>query len=219
MCKISWSNSKKRREEFPGTQFWAFNLNQPVWGYRFVAKTMTCGSFLRSAWQFSNFPVTDGLLPGTLYTAFLRPVNNNRTVCIGVVEIGLLRVMLRTQESHSLWLREAVAAACQCATTVVWKIAHHAGVGGNTCASPAGGSKSYSLCIISCSISGICFSTPCFRLAPWSKADPIPPGLETSTLTLGMYPPARPCDNTDPTTYTDIVLHAVGHVPYMEKSK
>ena len=30
MCKISWSNSKKRREEFPGTQFWAFNLNQPV---------------------------------------------------------------------------------------------------------------------------------------------------------------------------------------------
>ena len=94
---------------------------------------------------------------------------------------------------------------------------HHAGVGGNTCASPAGGNKSYTLCIISCSISGICFSTPCFRLAPWSKADPIPPGLETSTLTLGMYPPARPCDNTDPTTYTDIVLHAVGHVPYMEK--
>ena len=30
MCKISWSNSKKRREEFPGTQFLAFNLNQPV---------------------------------------------------------------------------------------------------------------------------------------------------------------------------------------------
>ena len=32
MCKISWSNSKKRREEFPGTQFLAFNLNQPVGG-------------------------------------------------------------------------------------------------------------------------------------------------------------------------------------------
>ena len=30
VCKISWSNSKKRREKFPGTQFWAFNLNQPV---------------------------------------------------------------------------------------------------------------------------------------------------------------------------------------------
>ena len=30
VCKISWSNSKKRREEFPGTQFLAFNLNQPV---------------------------------------------------------------------------------------------------------------------------------------------------------------------------------------------
>ena len=32
VCKISWSNSKKRREEFPGTQFLAFNLNQPVYG-------------------------------------------------------------------------------------------------------------------------------------------------------------------------------------------
>ena len=31
VCKISWSNSKKRREEFPGTQFLAFNLNQPVY--------------------------------------------------------------------------------------------------------------------------------------------------------------------------------------------
>ena len=41
VCKISWSNSKKRREEFPGTQFWAFNLNQPV---RYISFSFLCYS-------------------------------------------------------------------------------------------------------------------------------------------------------------------------------
>ena len=68
---------------------------------------------------------------------------------------------------------------------LVWKMGQLAGDRGSTSASPAGGNKSYTLCAISC-ISGICFSTPCFRLAPRSKADLIPLGLEPCTLILGI---------------------------------
>ena len=50
VCKILWSNSKKRREEFPGTQFWAFNLNQPVPGRVALGKT-TGGEGRRSGGQ------------------------------------------------------------------------------------------------------------------------------------------------------------------------
>ena len=39
----------------------------------------------------------DRLLPGTLHTAFLRPVNKNSAFDIGVVEIGLLRFRLWTR--------------------------------------------------------------------------------------------------------------------------
>ena len=62
--------------------------------------------------------MTDSLLPGTLDTACLRPVNKNRVFGIGVVETVLLRVRLGAERSSSLWLQEALAVACQCAISL-----------------------------------------------------------------------------------------------------
>ena len=69
---------------------------------------------------------------------------------------------------------------------LVWKMGQLTGDRGSTSTCPAGGNKSYTLCFIVCSLSGIYMLFNTLRLAPRSKADLIPPGLELSTLTLGI---------------------------------
>ena len=80
VCKISWSNSKKRREEFPGTQFWAFNLNQPVRCLRF-RKLSWVGKHINIIMKATNSPTQGQPNPRTsrLKVAFgpLFPTANN----------------------------------------------------------------------------------------------------------------------------------------------
>ena len=100
---------------------------------------LTCGSLLRSAWQHYHISVTDRLLSGRLNCIF-DTCNMNGAFVIGVVEIDCYGSDCYGYGRPSRRLVDAL---------LVWKMGQLAGDMGHTSVSPAGGNKSYILCILS----------------------------------------------------------------------
>ena len=109
MCKISWSNSKKRREEFPGTQFWAFNLNQPVYTYVWYYMIYTYYRAVRYVYVMLPFspPARRDLMSGIIMTCrlvcvlhikpFFLPVGKRTYVRTYMVQLSRIRYQVHTK--------------------------------------------------------------------------------------------------------------------------